>query len=142
MSVSFPRNPEAVIADRLAGMTLNELAEKYRVPRGRVQKWLTSKGIKLSQEQILENCRRRCACASRRSAIAASRSKDPGADALREMVEAGMTRPQIADKLGVAHKTVSAYLQDHKIRTNGTEAGHPGRRQIRAAIAKTTGAKS
>lgn len=182
----MPENPkvlyvaegDAIIADRLAGMTLKDLSEKYNEPRDRLRKWLTAKGATLTPEQILENTRRKCE-ASRAdpgaetlrqmiaegldtSAMAAKlgvsestvtiyrnkhglrakdlptpQSRDPGPEALRKMITEGMTRPQIAEKLGVSLKTASSYFQKHKVRTDYRKNNHPSRQQLRAAIAKT-----
>lgn len=140
-----PANPEAVKADRLNGKTLNEIIASIRaqdasdaVTTEKLRKWLVKESVFLSPEQRNENAKRISAekrDESKRAAHNAGKTRDPGREVLEELAKSGLTRQQIAAKIGVSDTTITTYLGKHGITVTGRSSGDPSRRKIREALA-------
>lgn len=151
-----PADPEAVRSDRRNGKTLNEIivsikAQDASVTIEKLRKWLLKEGIVLTQEQIKENSKR--LYAEKQTVLVSSgeppkigkapsvtnkpnaQSRDPGREVLDELAKSGMTRLEIAAKVGVSDSTISTYLLKHGITTTGKSSDDPPRRKIREALA-------
>lgn len=153
-----PADPEAVRTDRRNGKTLNEIIVSIKaqdasnsVTIEKLRKWLLKEGIVLTQEQIKENSKR--LYAEKRAVLVSSgeppkiskapsvtnkpnaQSRDPGREVLDELAKSGMTRLQIAAKVGVSDSTISTYLLKHGITITGKSSDDPPRRKIREALA-------
>lgn len=159
-----PADPEAVKAYRRDGKTLNEIIAKIKeqdasdaVTIEKLRKWLVKEGITLTQEQRNENTKRisaekHAARASESPKISASspsvttkpnaQSRDPGREVLEELAKSGLSRLQIAAKVGVSDSTISTYLSKYGITTTGKQAGDPSRRKIREALATSPNKES
>lgn len=146
-----PADPEAVKADRRNGRTINEIvasikAQDDAVTTEKLRKWLLKEGIVLTPQQRHETTKRLCAekreeCAreeSKRVAHNAGQTRDPGREVLEEMAKSGMSRQQIAAKVGVSDTTITTYLSKYGITTTGRSSGDPSRRTIREALATSS----